>query len=159
VRLGVDTNVLVHAHVAASPMHERVHAYLRSLLVQEGIEIVLSPLVLHEFLHVVTDARRFDPPIGMPTALRIAQGYLGRSNVVCAAIGESTMARAFELMRQHRLGRRRIADTLWAAALLEEGVHRLVTCNPRDYAVFDDLDTIDPCADTAAATPRFNASG
>jgi predicted nucleic acid-binding protein len=94
VRLGVDTNVLVQAHVAASPMHERVHAYLGSLLLREGTEIVLSPLVLHEFVHVVADAR-----------------------------------------------------------------HRLVTCNPRDYAVFDDLDTIDPCADTAAATPRFNASG
>jgi hypothetical protein len=39
--------------------------------------------VLHEFVHVITDGRRFDRPVAMTEALTLARGYLGRSNVEC----------------------------------------------------------------------------
>ena len=39
---------------------------------------------------------------------------------------------------------KRIADTLFAAALLTSGVHDLITCNPDDFRVFEELRLIDP---------------
>ena len=35
----------------------------------------------------------------------------------------------FELMEQYRLGRKRVADSLLVATLLQHGVDELITCN------------------------------
>jgi phage-related baseplate assembly protein len=47
-------------------------------------------------------------------------------------------------MRQFRLGRKRILDTQVAAVLHTNGVRRLLTSNPGDFAVFNVLETIAP---------------
>ncbi|MXY69256.1 MAG: type II toxin-antitoxin system VapC family toxin [Acidobacteriia bacterium] len=51
---------------------------------------------------------------------------------------------ALELHDTHRLGRKRIADTLLAATLLRHGVWAIVACNPDNFAMFDQLASIDP---------------
>jgi predicted nucleic acid-binding protein len=80
----------------------------------------------------------------MPEALAIARGYLGRSNVECLAIDEQAVLRAFFALEQKMLGRKRIADALLAATLLTHGVTTLVTCNPDDFAAFEELTLVDP---------------
>lgn len=100
--------------------------------------------MLHEFVHVITDGRRFDPPVAMAEALTLARGYLGRSNVECIASDEGSLLLALDLLSRHNLGRRRIADTLFAATLLAHGVYRLVTFNVADFRVFEDLTAIEP---------------
>ena len=61
------------------------------------------------------------------------------------------MISALELLDAHRLGRRRIADTLLASTLLTHGVSAIVTCNPADFARFDGLAVIDPRRDETPA--------
>jgi predicted nucleic acid-binding protein len=106
--------------------------------------LVLTPLVIHEFLHVVTDARRFEPPIEMTVALTLARSYLDRSNVEWLAVDEAAIASTIELMRTKGLGRKRIADTLLVGTLLGHGVGKLATCDPEHFAGFDGLELIDP---------------
>jgi predicted nucleic acid-binding protein len=65
--------------------------------------------------------------------LALARLYLGRSNVACVATDAEALADAFALVDCHRLGRKRLADTLLAATLLRHGVRQLVTCNPGDF--------------------------
>ena len=144
MKRGLDTNVLVYAHVAALPEHGVVREYLAGQLARRDVTLVVTPSVLHEFVHVVTDPRRFEPPVGMGEALALARLYLGRSNVECVATDAEALADAFVLVDRHGLGRKRLADTLLAATLLRHGVRQLVTCNRSDFEMFSDLQLVDP---------------
>ena len=150
MKRGLDTNVLVYAHMAALPEHGVVREFLAGQLARRDVTLFVTPSVLHEFVHVVTDARRFEPPVGMGEALALARLYLGRANVECVATDAEALAEAFNLVDRHRLGRKRLADTLLAATLLRHGVRQLVTCNRSDFEVFAGLQVIDP-RDPAAA--------
>lgn len=144
MKLGIDSNVLLQAHLPALDRHELAHRYLHRQLALPGVTLVLTPLVLHEFVHVVTDGRRFDPPVPMTEALALARGYLGRSNVECISTDETSLLLALDLLSRYHLGRKRIADTLFAATLLAHGVHRIVTFNGADFEVFENLTAVEP---------------
>ncbi len=146
MRRGVDTNVLIYAHMAELPQHELVRSYLLDQLAQDDVTLVVTPAILHEFVHVVTDARRFSPPVAMPDALAVARGYLDSTNVECLSVDERAIVSAFDLLERHQLGRKRIADSLFAASLLNQGVHELITCNVADFRIFEELTLIDPRA-------------
>jgi predicted nucleic acid-binding protein len=103
--------------------------------------------VLHELVHVITDPRRFDPPVPMPEAVALARGYLRRTNVTCVDATGAAMELALDLLARHRLGRKRLFDALLTATLLVNGVDTLVTCNAPDYGVFDELSLLDPRID------------
>jgi toxin-antitoxin system PIN domain toxin len=143
---GVDTDVLVKAQIAGDPQHARVRAVLASQLLLRHLTLAVTPLVLAEFVHVVTDPRRFEPPLSMEEAIAVSRIFLGRSNVVCLEPTESTMQLAMDLLVRHRLGRKRVADTLLAATYLTHGVSEILTCNPRDFARFEGLSPIDACS-------------
>jgi len=144
VKRGVDTNVLVYAHVASFPEHGVVREFLAAQLARRDVTLVVTPSVLHEFVRVVADPRRFDPPVGMGEALALARLYVGRANVECAATDADALLDAFALVDRHRLGRKRLADTLLAATLLRHGVGQIVTCNAADFGGFPRLTVIDP---------------
>ena len=144
MKRGLDTNVLVYAHVAATPDHGVIREFLVGQLARREVTLVVTPSVLHEFVHVVTDPRRFEPPVAMGEALALARLYLGRANVECVPTDAEALAEALKLVDRHRLGRKRLADTLLAATLLRHGVRQLVTCNRSDFEAFSGLRLIDP---------------
>lgn len=144
MRVGVDTNVLIRAHVPGLEGHGEARAWLMEQLAQPDVTLVVTPLVLHELIHVITDGRRFDPPVPMSEALAIARAYVGRTNVECLAADEPSLLTALDLLGRYRLGRKRIADTLLAATLLTHGVHRLATYNTSDFELFDGLTVAEP---------------
>lgn len=143
-RIGLDTNVLVHALIPSSPQHAATRTFLDRELARDDRVFVVTASILHELVHVVTDPRRFDPALKMAEALAAARSFLGRSNMEVVTADEDALALAFHLMHAHRLGRKRLADTIFAATLIHHGVGVLVTCNVADYAVFADLATVDP---------------
>lgn len=143
-RLGIDTNVLIYAHLPSFSAHDAVRRFLLEHLEAPETTLAIVPLVFNEFLHIVTDARRFDPPVTMTEAISLTKLYLDRSNVEIPASDEAAVQRMLRLQERHRLGRKRLADTLLAATLLRHGITELVTCNPGDFALFDPLRTIDP---------------
>jgi predicted nucleic acid-binding protein len=144
MRRGIDTNVLVYTHIPSLPDHAPVREFLLHALKSPEVVLVVTPLVLHEFVHVVTDERRFQPPVPMPEAIATARLYLERSNVECISCDESSMVKALELLENFGLGRKRVADTLFAATLLTHGVSELITCNVADFKIFSELTLIDP---------------
>jgi predicted nucleic acid-binding protein len=143
---GLDTNVLIYAQMPAFETHELVRRNLLSHLQQPDVTLVVTPMILHEFVHVITDSRRFDPPVPMREALAAARLFLGHANVMCLAVSEESTLRAFDLLGRYRLGRKRIADTLFVATLFQHGVSELITCNPKDFTVFPGLAVTDPRA-------------
>lgn len=144
MRRGLDTNVLIYAHLPAFEQHGRVRRYLHEQLCDPDVTLVLTPSILHEFIHIVTDARRFDQPLTMAEASSIAHLYLGKENLQCLGVDEEILIDALRLIEIHQLGRKRLADTLFAALLRHHGVAEVISCNPKDFACFDGLTVIDP---------------
>ena len=148
MRIGVDTNVIVEAHVPGRSRSELASRYLEEQLAHADVTLAVTPLVLHEVIHIATDPRRFERPLSMTDALAVNRDYLGRSNVECLPVDEDSLAMALELLQRHRLGRSRVSDCLLAATLLSHGVQRLATFNPRDFALFEPLRAFEPALQT-----------
>ena len=55
---GIDTGILVAAEVAEHTDHVAARASL-ARLIAAGDSLALAPQVLAEFIHIVTDSRRF----------------------------------------------------------------------------------------------------
>ena len=67
---GLDTSFLVAAEVACHADHPAARA-LASSLRQKGDQFALAPQALAEFVHVVTDAKRFTAPLTVPQAMEL----------------------------------------------------------------------------------------
>lgn len=142
--LALDTNVLIPWLVLSAPGHADVRALVDSELRRDGGRLALAPQVCWEFLHVVTDERRFQRPCTMEQATALLRAvWNSRETDRLPASGE-VVPRVLELMTEHRLGRKRILDTALAATLEAAGVRRLATYNVRDYACFPFLEPVRP---------------
>lgn len=133
---GIDTTFLVQVEISSHPRHAEAKETLDRLLEDEG-EFALAPTVMHEFIHVVTDARRFSEPLAMGDALARAEMWWQAVEVrQVFPTGESVVL-GLQWLRRHQLGRKRILDTMLAAAYREGGVDTIVTGNARDYRIFE----------------------
>jgi predicted nucleic acid-binding protein len=66
--IGLDCNILVQLAFADHPANTKTLALIQTEAAK-GTKLVFPSLVINEFLHVVTDARRFTPPLTMTEAL------------------------------------------------------------------------------------------
>lgn len=141
--LGVDTDILVGWSVPGSLRHERVASWLQRQ-VAAGIRLALAPQVVYELIHVVTDRRRFEPAMSMDEAVAWVEDFWSADEVERLSSPPQVVPRALGLLRQYRLGRKRILDTALAATLEAEGVKKLATLNGRDFEIFPFLEVIEP---------------
>jgi len=141
--IGLDCNVLVQIAIADHPANLRTLAAVQAET-QQGTKLVFPSLILTEFLHVVTDERRFAPPLTMPEALDWIEEFLKNPAVSLLEPSQASVNQTLRWMRQYNLGRKRILDTHLAAILHTNGVRRLLTSNPADFAVFNVLESIVP---------------
>src|SRR5438477_5063656 len=78
---GLDTGFLVAAEVVEHA--ENVAArHTLARLIAAGDRIAIAPQVLAEFIHIVTDPRRFAQPLDMTAAHRLAQQWWTAREVV-----------------------------------------------------------------------------
>src|SRR4030095_1943610 len=71
---GLDTGFLVAAEVTKHGEHTGARATLARLLAA-GDLIAIAPQVLVEFIHIVTDPRRFIQPLDMTMARQLAEQW------------------------------------------------------------------------------------
>jgi len=74
VKHGIDTGFLVAAEVVEHTSHLAARARIAAL-VAAGDGFALAPQVLAEFIHVVTDNKRFITPLSMDAARDLAQKW------------------------------------------------------------------------------------
>jgi len=140
---GLDTTFLVQADVKEHPGHEAAKAKLDEL-VDAGDRLVLAPQVVAEFVHIVTDPRRFAKPLMMPQAVERAELWWHAEEVGHVFPTTEALRLMLDWLGQHRLGRKRILDTQLAATLYSHGVTSIVSSNARDYGVFGCFEVIEP---------------
>ena len=54
----------------------------------------------------------------------------------------STVADFFDMIRKHRLGRKRLLDTMLAATLQQLGIRKIITNNEADYRLLATLEVV-----------------
>lgn len=132
---GIDTTFLVQLEVQGAPGHGPARSWLQKA-VEGGIQLALAPQVLTEFIHVATDPARFERPLSMPAAARRADDWWHAREVRQIHPDANAVSLFFDWIEKHRLGRKRLLDTMLAATYFAQGFTDIVTSNARDYSTF-----------------------
>ena len=140
---GLDCSILVQLAMSDHALHQRTLDAFEAEL-GAGYMLRLVPLVASEFLHVVTDRRRFATPLSMTGALDWLATVVARPEIGVVTSGPEDLTLTLEWLRRFQLGRKRILDTQMAAALHRHGVERFLTSNPDDFRVFGVFELIVP---------------
>ncbi|MBN8458617.1 MAG: type II toxin-antitoxin system VapC family toxin [Verrucomicrobia bacterium] len=134
--IGIDTSFLVAWAVPEHPQHRECRA-LAAETAQRGGTFGLTAGILAEFVHVVTDPRRFAHPLDMERAMALAGFWAAAAEVVHLPHGPEVTALWLDWLNHHRLGRKRLLDTLIAATWYHAGIQEVFTLNPADFNIFD----------------------
>lgn len=140
---GLDTSFLVASEIDEHPQHSMVQAAIARLLVN-GDRMALAPQVLAEFVHIVTDQRRFANPLTLSVAHDVALKWWTARDTVHVFPDERATLCYLALVQGFSLGRKRLLDTLLAATYDSAGVASLLTINVRDFTLYGCFQWIGP---------------
>lgn len=141
---GLDTSVLIPLASAEHPQHLAATRLVRAEVQSAGAQIAVVPLVLAEFVHAVSDPKRFERPKSVTEAVGWLEHFVSLPEVVLLMPEPRAMFLWLEWMRTYRLGRKRTLDTQFAASLHVAGVRRLLTANPADFEVLGVFEVLAP---------------
>ena len=134
--IGIDTSFLVASELADHPGHQAA----KDLILNEVSKkkaFALCPQVLAEFLHVITDPKRFTNPVSMPGALQRADSIWNAREIRKVYPTNDATALFLYWMRTFRLGRKRILDTQLAALYYSTGIEEIATTDFRDFKIYE----------------------
>lgn len=140
-----DTNILIHAANAASPLHVQAKR-LRHQAVEGLIDACLTPQVLWEFYTVMTNPSRVTHPLTPHEAIQEVQAYLNADRLTIIMPQRTTVQRTAELLRRAGVTGRRVFDVYLAATMLEHNVRVIYTQNTKDFTAFREIQAINPFA-------------
>jgi predicted nucleic acid-binding protein len=142
---GLDAGFLVAAEVADHAEHAAARDIV-ARLIAAGDMIAIAPQLLAEFIHIVTDSRRFAQPLDMTAARQLAEQWWTAGDVVRVFPDDAATRQFLAWHQQYFLGRKRLLDTLLAATYRQAGVQSLLTTNPTDFAIFGVFNCLTPVA-------------
>jgi predicted nucleic acid-binding protein len=137
--IGLDSNILVAHAIPDHPLHGKVRDRIDRFL-SEGREFALTTGILPEFIDVVTDPKRFENPLTMAEALDWAGFWSDAEEVSLVSTDMVAHRQWLRWLAEHRLGRKRLLDTLIAATWHMAGVREIFTLNPGDFSIFGVFD-------------------
>jgi predicted nucleic acid-binding protein len=105
-------------------------------LLSAGDLIAVAPQVLAEFIHIVTDPRRFAQPLDMTAARQLAEQWWTAQETVRVFPDDAAISQFLAWLQQFSLGRKRLLDTLLAATYHQAGIQSLLTTNEADFLLF-----------------------
>ena len=100
--------------------------------------------ILAEFIHAVTDPRRFTQPLDMNAARGVAEHWWTASEVVQAFPDAGAVRQFATWLQQFSLGRKRLLDTMLAATHRQAGIQSLLTANHSNFLIFGVFTCIAP---------------
>jgi toxin-antitoxin system PIN domain toxin len=139
---GIDTNILVYAHRAESPWHEKAARCVKQMS-EGGLPWLIPWPCIHEFLGIVTHPRIFNPPSPQTVAFDQVQAWLDSSSLVLASETSSHWPTLQKVMHSSKAAGPMIHDARIAVICIDHGVDEFLTAD-RDFSRFPDLKTRNP---------------
>ena len=136
---GLDTCFLIDLYWQDSPRHKKAKDLYSKLADDESEKIAIYYNCFNEFLHVITDAKRFENPFSVKEAISVIDFWCDLENVTVLYPSDSSFKRALTWMSIFNLGRNRINDTQMASCYITNGVASIITANPKDFEIFEGL--------------------
>jgi predicted nucleic acid-binding protein len=99
---GLDTSFLLAVEIVEHAHHAEALRLLGELLAR-GDRVAIAPQVLTEFVHVVTDERRFQQPFSMETALNKSERWWNAAEADQVLPTDVAIALFHTWMRRHQL--------------------------------------------------------
>lgn len=140
--IAVDTNILVYAHRADSPFHERARSALESLAVGAREWAIPWPCA-HEFFAIVTHPRIYKTATPPETAFTQLRALHALSNLALIAESDGYLQRLEPLALTAKVQGGAIHDARIAAICLAHDVTELWSAD-RDFSRFPALEVRNP---------------
>ena len=137
----VDTNVLIYANVADSPLHEVALSAIVSRYAA-GVDIWISRQILREYLAVLTRRDVIVEP--KPVSLLVERIRFFEKYFQVAEDTPQVTEKLLSLVEQIPVGGKQIHDANIVATMQTYGIVRLLTNNVSDFERFSDTIEILP---------------
>jgi predicted nucleic acid-binding protein len=137
--IGLDTSFLVAFEILEHPLCQESRGFA---LRHSHSGLSLAPQVLAEFIHVVSDFRRFSRPLSMEEALSRSYKWWNAREVHRVFPTHQTVILFNDWMTRYGLGRKRILDTMLAATYASAEITDIVSTDARDFSIFPSLTRI-----------------
>lgn len=139
----LDANVLLYAHDASDPRHERVRAWLeRTAATEADVRLPLTTALA--FIRISTDARVYERPREPADAIAIVDALLARANVSIATPGARHWRQLAATAGSGQARGAQLMDAHLAALAIEHGATLATT--DRGFARYRGLRIVDPSA-------------
>ena len=140
--IAIDTNILVYAHRADSPHHEKASAALAACA-QSRLAWCIPWPCIHEFFAVVTHLRIYSPPTPPKKALDQINAWLESPSLILLAETATHWPTLQALLANAKTIGPAVHDARIAALCLSHGVRELWSAD-RDFRRFSELKVVDP---------------
>jgi hypothetical protein len=140
--IALDTNILVYAHRADSPFHDRAKRILVALA--EGPEAFAIPWpCIHEFLAVVTNPKIFKTPTPLEGAFAQLEAWIASPRAVLIGEEPAYLAHLKRLLLDGHVRGAKVHDARVAALAISHGARELLSAD-RDFSRFPALTVRNP---------------
>ncbi len=140
--IGLDTTFLIQLEIVEVAEHQRAVDLLEREILSPGVMAGIAPLVIAEFLHIATDAKRFQRPLSMELAIERARFWWNAKEVSRIYPTADSVNLSLNWMLRYRLGRKRVLDTQLAATYVTAGITSIITSNEREFAIYPGLTVV-----------------
>ena len=136
MRVVIDTNVLIYSTISSCPWHQEAKQKLVELL-NSGTELCLTPQIAREYLVVLTRGDIFEKRFTVEEAVN----ELGTILPEFALLDETAEIAYYlrNLIQRHQVSGKAIHDANIVAAMLVNGITRLMTYNSDDFRRFQEI--------------------
>ena len=141
--IGLDTCFLIDLYWNDSSRHQNAKALYSKLANDDSVKIAIFYNCFNEFLHVITDSKRFENPFSIQEAIEVIDSWCDLENVNVLYPDDTSFKRTLVWMNMYNLGRNRINDTQMASSYITNGVSSIITANPKDFEIFECFDVQD----------------
>ena len=138
--IGIDTCFLIDLYWEDSPRNKKARALYSEIANDESIQLAVYFNCFNEFLHVITDAKRFNNPFSIQEAVSVIDFWCDIDRVKVLYPDDTVFKRTLAWMNMYNLGRNRIHDTQMASCYLSNNITSIITANPKDFEIFQSFE-------------------
>lgn len=141
--IAIDTTLLVDLYWQDSPRHKRAVDFYNHLATETEEEILIYYNCFNEFIHVITDTKRFENAFSMKEALAVVEEWRWLERVKIIFPDEDCFCRTQAWLDIYDLGRKRINDTNMASCYALNAVSKIYTANPKDFEGYETFEVLE----------------